>query len=163
MTTLLFIVFIVQNTSANPPKDVAIKLESEAARIKLLEHEIKIYTALKGTSKLKFVFSHVSEFIPFTTLTLSDGIPRVHDIDEGNGYNFIVMDLISESFKTILAKPRFKGRFPGEAIAVFAIQALEILKDIHCKNATHGDVKIDNFAVDSTGKKVILFGKFTHN
>lgn len=66
------------------------------------------------------------------------------------------MDQLGASFEKIQKK--YKGTLSFETIAIFAIQALQRLKAVHDDDIVHRDLKPHNFALDSTGKKVILFG-----
>lgn len=94
----------------------------------------------------------------YITIILSDGIPKVYHYQDNDIALVIVMDRLSDSFDKI--QKSFKNTLPFEAIAVFAIEALEILKHIHGKGIIHRNLARSRFSLDLSEKKVILHGNF---
>lgn len=73
---------------------------------------------------------------------------------KGKVYNFIVMDPVGKDFSII--QGRNGGTFSDKTIALFAIQALEILERVHNKGITHRDLKPDNFRLRLNGDGIVL-------
>lgn len=71
----------------------------------------------------------------------------------------MVMDLVGDSFEKI--PNNFNGGvLPFKAIAIFAIQALNIFREMHNRGIVHRDIKPENFAIDLARKKIVLLGNF---
>ena len=83
-------------------------------------------------------------------------ICTIHDIDEHDGRQFIVMELLEGQ----TLKRRIAGRpMETEQVAKLGIQIAEALETTHAKGIVHRDIKPANiFVMDSSQVKVLDFG-----
>jgi tetratricopeptide (TPR) repeat protein/predicted Ser/Thr protein kinase len=83
-------------------------------------------------------------------------ICMVHDIDEHEGRQFIVMELLEgESLKARIARPPLKL----EQIVALGMQIAEALSAAHAKGIVHRDIKPGNIFLTAEGQvKVLDFG-----
>lgn len=94
---------------------------------------------------------------PFAIM-FSEGIPHIYYDGDFKEYSAMAMDLLGTSFEKI--QTNFGGTLPLTGIAIFAIEALEILKGVHARRIVHRDLKPENFALDVTRTKIMLFGNY---
>ncbi|MEN3332212.1 MAG: eukaryotic-like serine/threonine-protein kinase [Blastocatellia bacterium] len=84
----------------------------------------------------------------------------VHDFEEHDGYNFIVMQYIEGETLASLIR---NGTFPSEKISHLAIQIVSALIEAHSHGIIHRDIKPQNIMVTATGQvKVLDFGLAKH-
>lgn len=98
------------------------------------------------------------EWQVYNKLSGSYGIPRVHYKGSQGEYYIMVMDMLGPSLWD--AWKDKSQPVSIEMVACIAVEAISILKNIHCKGYVHGDVKPENFLLGPPGtpdeKKLFL-------
>ncbi|NBC26664.1 MAG: protein kinase [Bacteroidetes bacterium] len=83
-------------------------------------------------------------------------ICTIHDVDEHNGRQFIVMEYIEGS--TLREKMRESG-LEVQMVCTYAVQILKALKEAHSKEIIHRDIKCNNIMVTPDDRiKIMDFG-----
>lgn len=81
------------------------------------------------------------------------GIPMIRNYGTDNGFNYLVIDMLSSSLDDLILNPK--------EIIKYKIQALTIIEDIHEKGILHRDIKPDNFLLkEKEGTKYLYLIDF---
>ncbi|CAK0900957.1 unnamed protein product, partial [Prorocentrum cordatum] len=115
--------WVHEGTDRATGKPVAIKLESDSARIDQLPRERRAYQALASVA----------------------GVPRLLWSGKGEGVSIAVVERYGPSLKTLFHHCR--SRFTSRVIADIAVQAFGILERIHAKGYIHRDVRPETLQV----------------
>ncbi|KAJ7701603.1 putative casein kinase [Mycena olivaceomarginata] len=128
--------FGISNVSG---EEVAIKLESVAAKYPHLKHESKVYKALSGGLRL--------------------GVPSLRWFGTSGDHHAMVIDLLGPSLEDL-----FKlcdRKFSLKTVLLLADQLLRRLEYIHSRDVIHRDVKPNNFLMGIGNSATRLYAKLT--
>lgn len=104
---------------------VAIKTEPIAEQHPLLPNETKIYQYLNGCR----------------------GIPQIKWFGKDEEHYYMVMELLGDSLRDVVAK---SGRFSLRGVVQIGVKLIQLMKTIHEKGVVHRDVKPDNLLFGGT-------------
>ncbi|CAM0948479.1 unnamed protein product [Alopecurus aequalis] len=98
------------------------------------------------------------EWIVYSALGGTHGVPKVHYKGRQAGYYVMIMDMLGPS---LLDSWTSSGQsMSSEMVACIAVESISILESIHSKGYVHGDVKPENFLLGQPGtpqeKKLFL-------
>ncbi len=84
------------------------------------------------------------------------GISTIHDVESADGYDFIVMELVSgETLTSRLAR----GPLPEDVARAFGAEIADALAAAHERGVVHRDLKPGNVMIDERGRlKLLDFG-----
>jgi len=86
-------------------------------------------------------------------------ICTIHSVEEHNGNQFIVMELIDGVILREKCRAAYTGELQVNKAIDFALQIAEALEEAHTKGIVHRDIKPENILVDSKDRiKVMDFG-----
>src|SRR5437899_7791366 len=120
-------------------RDVAIKVLPEA-----FAHDSDRLARFQREAKMLAPLSHPN-------------IARIHGLEQSNGTNYLVMELVSG--ETLAERIKREGAVPVEEALKICAQVAEALEAAHEKGIVHRDLKPANVKVTPEGKvKVLDFG-----